>query len=189
MFSRPFPYRIRRSDLCRGRHFAWETTFAAGISAHRAGAARSCSIQLITDAGSRKVEFPISAFSKYGSGVRIGANRFSPRGIRMDLPADPPSAMTSWGRSAGCRGWNAAPQTKSRPSGAAGLGEEGQRKGRRALTFEKSVTERICKEKSAIFGRRLPILVPVVGLEPTRCRHLGILSPVRLPIPPHRPTR
>ena len=30
----------------------------------------------------------ISAFSKYGSGVRIGANRFSPRGIRMDLHAD-----------------------------------------------------------------------------------------------------
>ena len=56
---------------------------------HRAGAARSCSIRLITDAGSRKVEFPISAFSKYGSGVRIGANRFSLRGIRMDLHADP----------------------------------------------------------------------------------------------------
>ena len=55
---------------------------------HRAGAARSCSIRLITDAGSRKVGFPISACSKYGSGVRIGANRFSPRGIRMDLPAD-----------------------------------------------------------------------------------------------------
>ena len=57
---------------------------------HCAGAARSRSIRLITDAGSRKVEFPISAFSKYGSGVRIGANRFSPRGIRMDLHADPP---------------------------------------------------------------------------------------------------
>ena len=30
-------------------------------------------------------------------------------------------------------------------------------------------------------------LVPVVGLEPTRCRHQRILSPSRLPIPSHRP--
>ena len=29
-------------------------------------------------------------------------------------------------------------------------------------------------------------LVPVVGLEPTRCRHQRILSPSRLPIPSHR---
>ena len=55
-----------------------EKTLAVIPAVHRAGAARSCSIRLITDAGSRKVEFPISAFSKYGSGVRIGANRFSP---------------------------------------------------------------------------------------------------------------
>ena len=31
------------------------------------------------------------------------------------------------------------------------------------------------------------ILVPVVGLEPTRCRHQRILSPSRLPIPSHWP--
>ena len=30
------------------------------------------------------------------------------------------------------------------------------------------------------------IEMPVVGLEPTRCCHHGILSPARLPIPPHR---
>ena len=30
-------------------------------------------------------------------------------------------------------------------------------------------------------------MVPVVGLEPTRCRHQRILSPPRLPIPSHRP--
>ncbi len=30
------------------------------------------------------------------------------------------------------------------------------------------------------------LLVPVVGLEPTRCRHQRILSPSRLPIPSHR---
>lgn len=32
-------------------------------------------------------------------------------------------------------------------------------------------------------------LVPVVGLEPTRCRHQRILSPSRLPIPSHRRIR
>ena len=31
-------------------------------------------------------------------------------------------------------------------------------------------------------------MVPVVGLEPTRCRHQRILSPSRLPIPSHRRT-
>ena len=30
------------------------------------------------------------------------------------------------------------------------------------------------------------ILVPVAGLEPARCRHRWILSPLRLPIPSHR---
>ncbi len=33
---------------------------------------------------------------------------------------------------------------------------------------------------------RVFIMVPVVGLEPTRCRHQRILSPSRLPIPSHR---
>ena len=28
--------------------------------------------------------------------------------------------------------------------------------------------------------------MPGVGIEPTRCRHYGILSPVRLPVPPSR---
>ena len=32
----------------------------------------------------------------------------------------------------------------------------------------------------------VPFMVPVAGLEPARCRHRGILSPLRLPIPPHR---
>src|SRR3954466_12783003 len=34
--------------------------------------------------------------------------------------------------------------------------------------------------------RRQEILVPGEGIEPTWCRHRGILSPVRLPIPPSR---
>ena len=29
-------------------------------------------------------------------------------------------------------------------------------------------------------------LVPGAGIEPARCRHRGILSPVRLPVPPPR---
>ena len=32
-------------------------------------------------------------------------------------------------------------------------------------------------------------LVPVVGVEPTRYRYHGILSPARLPIPSHRHKR
>ena len=29
-------------------------------------------------------------------------------------------------------------------------------------------------------------MVPGTGIEPVRCRHRGILSPVRLPVPPPR---
>ena len=32
-----------------------------------------------------------------------------------------------------------------------------------------------------------PMLVPGGGIEPPWCHHRGILSPVRLPIPPSRP--
>ena len=33
---------------------------------------------------------------------------------------------------------------------------------------------------------RIPLLLPVAGVEPARCRHQRILSPPRLPIPTHR---
>ena len=33
------------------------------------------------------------------------------------------------------------------------------------------------------------MLVPGGGIEPPRCRQRGILSPVRLPIPPSRPIK
>ena len=36
------------------------------------------------------------------------------------------------------------------------------------------------------FGSDFSGLVPVTGLEPVRCCHRGILSPLRLPISPHR---
>ena len=41
------------------------------------------------------------------------------------------------------------------------------------------------KRKAAI-RLRLFFLVPVAGIEPARCCHRGILSPLRLPVPPHR---
>ena len=46
-----------------------------------------------------------------------------------------------------------------------------------ALTFEKSQSKRYkaCSD-----------VVPVTGIEPVRCCHRGILSPLRLPVPPHR---
>ena len=40
--------------------------------------------------------------------------------------------------------------------------------------------------KKSVIQRMTDFLVPVVGLEPTRCRHQRILSPSRLPIPSHR---
>ncbi len=40
-------------------------------------------------------------------------------------------------------------------------------------------------EKTTCFCKSF-FLVPVTGLEPVRCCHRGILSPLRLPIPPHR---
>ncbi len=43
------------------------------------------------------------------------------------------------------------------------------------------------RKKSLPIGKRLIYLVPGGGIEPPRCRQRGILSPVRLPIPPSRP--
>ena len=40
--------------------------------------------------------------------------------------------------------------------------------------------------KNPAHKMRTGFLVPVTGLEPVRCCHRGILSPLRLPIPPHR---
>ena len=43
--------------------------------------------------------------------------------------------------------------------------------------------------KNQIPIRVSAFLVPVAGLEPARCRHRWILSPLRLPIPSHRQVR
>gem|GEM_PF-3837814 len=42
------------------------------------------------------------------------------------------------------------------------------------------------KEKALNCLRALYSVVPGAGIEPARCHHRGILSPVRLPIPPSR---
>ena len=41
-----------------------------------------------------------------------------------------------------------------------------------------------CKKKA--LTKSVLFQVPVIGVEPIRYRYRGILSPVRLPIPPHR---
>ena len=48
------------------------------------------------------------------------------------------------------------------------------------MIFEIKIKERLLYHNNRSF------LVPVVGLEPTRCCHRQILSLVRLPIPSHR---
>ena len=42
------------------------------------------------------------------------------------------------------------------------------------------------KKNNSVFHGVAINLVPVIGVEPIRYRYRGILSPVRLPIPPHR---
>ena len=42
------------------------------------------------------------------------------------------------------------------------------------------------KRTATLYQNGCPFLVPMVGVEPTRYCYHGILSPARLPIPPHR---
>ena len=53
-------------------------------------------------------------------------------------------------------------------------------------TLLEKLIKKLCQTKKRLYafkikGYSLLILVLVVGVEPTRCCHLGILSPVRLP--------
>ena len=41
-------------------------------------------------------------------------------------------------------------------------------------------------KKNTLRTLRESVLVPKIGVEPIRCFHRGILSPLRLPIPPFR---
>ena len=42
------------------------------------------------------------------------------------------------------------------------------------------------KKVGASDTKLAPLMVPVTGIEPVRCCHRGILSPLRLPVPPYR---
>lgn len=62
---------------------------------HRSGAERSCSIQLITDGAAWNVRFPILAYQKCGSVIKIGENVFCEKGVQFDLQAAGLSAKGS----------------------------------------------------------------------------------------------
>ena len=51
-----------------------------------------------------------------------------------------------------------------------------------------SIPSFIAKKKTATNLRLVaaPFVVPLTGIEPVRCCHRGILSPLRLPVPPQR---
>ena len=54
----------------------------------------------------------------------------------------------------------------------------------KAMRTLEAIVKKMISKAPKIFI--LGALVPVTGLEPVRCCHRGILSPLRLPIPPHR---
>lgn len=72
-------------------------------------------------------------------------------------------------------------QTVSITSGISAAIQAGGENSGREPGFKKKILRFSIHEKPEYFQ-----LVPVVGLEPTRCRHQRILSPSRLPIPSYR---
>ena len=72
-------------------------------------------------------------------------------------------------------------QTVSITPGISAAIQAGGENSGREPGFKKKILRFSIHEKPEYFQ-----LVPVVGLEPTRCRHQRILSPSRLPIPSHR---
>lgn len=73
------------------------------------------------------------------------------------------------------------PDSQHHPCISAAIQAGGENSGREP-GFKKKILRFSIHEKPEYFQ-----LVPVVGLEPTRCRHQRILSPSRLPIPSHWP--
>ena len=73
-------------------------------------------------------------------------------------------------------------QTVSITPGISAAIQAGGENSGREPGFKKKILRFSIHEKPEYFQ-----LVPVVGLEPTRCRHQRILSPSRLPIPSHWP--
>lgn len=72
-------------------------------------------------------------------------------------------------------------QTVSITPGISAAIQAGGENSGREPGFKKKILRFSIHEKPEYFQ-----LVPVVGLEPTRCRHQRILSPSRLPIPSYR---
>ena len=54
------------------------------------------------------------------------------------------------------------------------------------MLVRKGILKNIWKIKKALSVKLSAYLVPLAGVEPARCCHRGILSPLRLPIPPHQ---
>ena len=54
------------------------------------------------------------------------------------------------------------------------------------MTAREMTCLRINKKKTVNENISVFSLVPLIGVEPIRYRYHGILSPARLPIPPHR---
>ena len=82
-----------------------------------------------------------------------------------------------------CRWWDSEPRRASSASSCGGQ----MGKGNDTLQLEVWFHCPAHRHQNKGYPDGVPlILVPVVGLEPTRCRHQRILSPSRLPIPSHR---
>ena len=60
-------------------------TLAVIPAVHRVGRKRTCSIQVITDSGAWIVTFPGKAFCRSGNAITIGKNRFSEKGVWLEI--------------------------------------------------------------------------------------------------------
>lgn len=60
-------------------------TLAVIPAVHQAGQMSTCSIQIITDDNAWTVTFPAERYKRKGKNISIGANRFSERGIRLNM--------------------------------------------------------------------------------------------------------
>lgn len=62
-----------------------EQTLALIAATHGSGENRTCSLQVITESGAWVAEFPKEQYFQKGSLIRLGKNRFSRRGISVDV--------------------------------------------------------------------------------------------------------
>ena len=105
------------------------------------------------------------------------------RAVKIDI-------LSATDKTAAQRRPQTATQRSTRTGQAASVRRQSRRRLRSGLRFgkeeqrrERALTYKISRSKRY---KACSDVVPVVGLEPTRCRHQRILSPSRLPIPSHR---